>query len=116
MPHSLIPGAARQEAASKLGRTRDDVGAALHAMPFDASLASLLRALERRGAGGKDSSGGSSTGSPDVDVIVLSDANTVRLAPCQLAACHACCHHSPARPSPSSNPSPVPPPPSPACL
>lgn len=64
-----------QEAASQLGRTQADVLAALRRAPLHPSLAGLLRAAASGSSGGLD-----------VDIVILSDANTVGL-------CSAFGHH-----------------------
>lgn len=76
--HALNAGARRwrpawlglQEAAALLGRTREDVEAALQATPLHPELADLLRAAA------------AVEGGEAVDIVVLSDANTVRLGAC----------------------------------
>jgi hypothetical protein len=63
-PHAVY--SLLQEAARQLGRTQADVEAALHATPLHSALADLLHACSAAG------------GDQAVDIVVLSDANTVR--------------------------------------
>ncbi len=67
-----------QEAASQLGRTQADIVAALHRAPLHPALAGLLRTAAAKRAG-RDSSSSHSGSVDDLDIVILSDANTVSI-------------------------------------